>query len=190
MKVYIASKVHHYASWLELRDKRPDVQFTSTWIDEAGEGETSDYTELAERCIREVLAADFILLYCTTNEVLKGALIEVGAALAMGKEIRCVGDTSSLSRVFCRHRLWKWFSSIEQALNPDNSKGKRCVICGARVRNHNPKTITCSPECTAKRYGKPAPQEVPFKKCAACGETIADNDTSCASCGATDFDGD
>lgn len=27
-----------------------------------------------------------------------------------------------------------------------------CVICGARVRNHNPKCATCDPICTAARH--------------------------------------
>jgi len=26
-----------------------------------------------------------------------------------------------------------------------------CVVCGARVRNHNPKVTTCDPVCTAAR---------------------------------------
>lgn len=28
---------------------------------------------------------------------------------------------------------------------------RRCVICGARVRNQNPKTTTCDETCTAAR---------------------------------------
>jgi len=117
MKIYIASKTKHAASWLKLREQRPDVQITSTWINEAGEGQTADYAELAQRCIDEVKQADFVLLYCASDEVLKGALVEVGVALALGKDIRCVGDSFTLSRVFCRHPLWKWFTSIERALN-------------------------------------------------------------------------
>jgi hypothetical protein len=117
MKIYIASKTAHAASWLKLRSQRTDIQVTSTWIDEAGEGQTADYSELAQRCLKEVAESDFILLYCAENEILKGALIEVGAALALGKEIRCVGDSFSLSRVFFRHPLWKWFPSVDAALN-------------------------------------------------------------------------
>ncbi len=117
MKIYIASKTKHAASWLKLREHRPDVEITSTWIHEAGDGQTADYCELAVRCLAEVKKADSILLYCASDEVLKGALIEVGAALALGKEVRCVGDSPSLSGVFCRHPLWKWFTSIERALN-------------------------------------------------------------------------
>jgi hypothetical protein len=116
MKVYIASKTAHAASWLKLRELKPEIQITSTWINEAGEGQTADYAELSERCLKEVAQADFLLLYCATNEVLKGALTEVGAAMALGKEIRCVGDSFSLSRVFCRHPLWKWFPSVDRAL--------------------------------------------------------------------------
>jgi hypothetical protein len=28
---------------------------------------------------------------------------------------------------------------------------RRCVVCGARVKNLNPKTKTCDPTCTAAR---------------------------------------
>ena len=31
----------------------------------------------------------------------------------------------------------------------------KCIICGARVRNHNPKCVTCDPVCTAaKKSGR------------------------------------
>ncbi len=34
------------------------------------------------------------------------------------------------------------------------NEARLCVICGARVVNMNPKTVTCSPPCTiAKEYG-------------------------------------
>lgn len=64
---------------------------------------------------------------------------------------------------------------------------RRCVICGARVRNQNPKANTCSPDCTAMRDKKPAP-DMPTKLCGSCQSPIDDSATTCESCGATDFD--
>lgn len=52
---------------------------------------------------------------------------------------------------------------------------RTCVICGARVRNMNPKTRTCSPDCTAKLHGRPAP-EVHFCHCRVCGLAIERGD--------------
>lgn len=45
--VYFASKVKHAHRWLALR--AAGVKTASSWIDEAGEGETADYAELSER---------------------------------------------------------------------------------------------------------------------------------------------
>jgi len=114
VKFYTASKIIHAHLWQALRSS--GIQVTATWIDEAGEGQTASYAELADRCIREVAQADAVLLYCAPGETLKGALIEVGAALALGKRVFCVGDCPSLSRVFKAHPLWSSHPSIESAL--------------------------------------------------------------------------
>jgi len=36
---------------------------------------------------------------------------------------------------------------------------KLCVICGASVKNHNPKTTTCQPLCTRAKHNKRSHQE-------------------------------
>lgn len=39
--------------------------------------------------------------------------------------------------------------------------GRLCVICGARVRNQNPKTTTCDPTCTrAKHAGRTRKEQI------------------------------
>lgn len=114
MKIYVASKVKHADKWRELRQRGADI--VSTWIDEAGEGESSDYADLALRCIHEATSAGCLILYCEAGEVLKGALIEVGVALATGRRVFCVGDCDSISRVFRRHPLWKDCGSLAEAL--------------------------------------------------------------------------
>lgn len=113
--IYFASKVKHAPLWKDLRNK--GVRTCSTWIDEAGEGETADYVELSERCIAEISRANAVLLYCEPGEILKGALIEVGIALANSIPVLCVGGCDSLSRVFRKHPLWHEFDSIANALN-------------------------------------------------------------------------
>jgi hypothetical protein len=114
MTIYTASKTKYAHLWLALRDQGHRV--ISTWIDEAGEDESDDYGDLAYRCILEARNADMTLLYCEPGDILKGALIEAGAALAAGKEVRCVGTCDSLSRVFNEHPLWRSFDSFEAAL--------------------------------------------------------------------------
>ena len=114
MKIYTASKTAHAEKWRTLRREH---QVTASWIDAVGKGHTIDYPELAARCIKDIAKADILLLYCEPGELLKGALVEAGIALAFGKEIRCVGECASLSRVFSQHPLWRQFATVKQALH-------------------------------------------------------------------------
>lgn len=113
--IYFASKVKHARRWISLRDK--GIPTSSTWIDEAEEGQTADYSELSERCINEIKNSRAVLLYCEPGEILKGALIEVGIALAVGVPVLCVGQCECLSRVFRKHPQWSEFNRIEVALD-------------------------------------------------------------------------
>lgn len=64
------------------------MEITSSWIDEAGEGETADFGSLWVRIFAEITSADALLLYAETDDFpLKGAIVEVGAAIAMGKPV-------------------------------------------------------------------------------------------------------
>jgi hypothetical protein len=110
--IYTASKTRHADKWLGLR--AAGVKINATWIDEAGEGMTTDFSDLASRCVNEAKSASCVLLYCEPGDKLKGALIEVGAALAVGVPVFSVGfeDRSA----FTHHPLWQSFPSIEAAL--------------------------------------------------------------------------
>lgn len=112
IKIYTASRTIHAPKWIQYRNQGYNI--ISTWIDEAGEGQSSDYSSLAKRCIDESIAADYFLLYSEPGEVLKGALIEAGAALAANKFVYYVGDGSGLSRVFMEHPNWINLNSLEE----------------------------------------------------------------------------
>lgn len=87
--IYIASKTKHADKWRAMRaDGWPII---STWIDEAGPGETEDFTDLWRRCVDEAKSAGALLVYREPDEVLKGAFVEVGAALAAGVPVVAVG---------------------------------------------------------------------------------------------------
>lgn len=87
--VYVASRAsipQRAAMWRQLRAEGAPI--ISTWIDEAGDGETKDFAELWTRIASEIRRADRLVLYAEANDFpLKGALIEVGLALARGKPI-------------------------------------------------------------------------------------------------------
>jgi hypothetical protein len=67
------------------------VPIISSWIDEAGEGETGDFSELWERIASEIAASSGLVLYAEREDFpLKGALVEVGIALALRKPVAVV----------------------------------------------------------------------------------------------------
>lgn len=112
--IYIASKTKHAAHWRKLRAQGFNV--ISTWIDEAGPGESLDLRDLAVRCVAEAARADFLILYCEPGDFLKGALIEVGAALASGVQVLVVGECDSLKSALNQHPLWRECPNLGTAL--------------------------------------------------------------------------
>ncbi len=63
----------------------------SSWIDEAGEGETDDFADLWDRIRREVASASSLIFYAEPDDFpLKGALVEVGIAFGEGVPIYVV----------------------------------------------------------------------------------------------------
>lgn len=95
LAIYVASRAstpERPAMWREYRD-RWGANIVSTWIDEAGPGETSDFGELWSRIQGEIRRCDRLVLYAQSDDFpLKGALIEVGMALAMLKPVWVLGN--------------------------------------------------------------------------------------------------
>lgn len=87
--IYIASKTRHADRWRAMR--AAGMPIISTWIDEAGEGESADLHDLWDRCIEEASTCAAIVVYREPGDVLKGAWIELGAALALGVPVFAVG---------------------------------------------------------------------------------------------------
>jgi hypothetical protein len=95
---YVASRAslpERPAMWRRLREKC--MRINSTWIDEDGEGETHDLGELWERIWQEIAASEGVILYAKQEDFpLKGALIECGIALGMGRPVAIVLDCVEL----------------------------------------------------------------------------------------------
>lgn len=89
---YVASRASNPdrpAMWRHFRER--GLPIISTWIDEAGEGETACNRELWQRIEREVTSATALIFYAEPDDFpLKGALVEVGMALAAGVPVRVV----------------------------------------------------------------------------------------------------
>lgn len=99
LKIYGASRATlpaRPAMWKALRDSGTSI--VSTWIDEADAGATTDFSELWYRIECEIRSADRLVLYVENDDFpLKGALVEVGMALAMGKPVFIVAPGIELN---------------------------------------------------------------------------------------------
>ena len=82
--IYVASKTKYADEWKQCRDET-GYPVSSSWIDEAGEGETLSFADLWQRCIYESANSAATVVIKRENDVLKGAFSEVGAALSHDK---------------------------------------------------------------------------------------------------------
>lgn len=91
-EIYVASRAsiqERSAMWRQLRDD--GVPIISSWIDEAGPGQTASMEKLWERIQQEVAQCCGLILYAEQGDLpLKGAFIEAGMALAMNKTVAVV----------------------------------------------------------------------------------------------------
>jgi hypothetical protein len=110
--VYTASKTRHAPTWRGLR--AAGVPVISTWSDEAGPGETADFSDLWSRCIREASTAAALIVYAEDGDVLKGGFVEVGAALGCGVPVFAVGTQAGWT--FTNHPLVTKCGSVAEAL--------------------------------------------------------------------------
>ena len=109
--LYTASKTKHAPMWRRLRDA--GLPIISTWIDEAGVGESADLADLWRRCIAESSSASVLLIYREPEDVLKGAWVELGAALASGVKVFAVGIEEF---TVAKDARIKHFATLELAL--------------------------------------------------------------------------
>jgi hypothetical protein len=85
--LYVASRVKQAEVWKAYRAR--GWKINASWIDEAGEGETADFGELWDRIRGEIARSYALVFYAAGVDdfPVKGALVEVGMALAMGKPV-------------------------------------------------------------------------------------------------------
>lgn len=111
--IYIASKaVPHGKRWRDLRDNH-GVPFISSWIDLGGREDITSWPDLWATCLKEVQQAKALIVYAEPGEILKGAWIEVGAALAAGVPVIGVGIED---HTIAESGMIKIASSIDEAI--------------------------------------------------------------------------
>ncbi len=96
---YVASRAsvpERVEMWKALRSS--GVPIISTWIDEAGPGETTSFSELWERIAGEIRSSWGLVLFAEPGDFpLKGALVEVGLALGMDKRVAIIAPRVKLA---------------------------------------------------------------------------------------------
>ena len=111
--IYIASKLKHMDKWKKLRSK--GVTFISTWIDEPNyiNKNSPELVGLWEKYIKEASSAKALIAYLEPGEIMKGALVEIGAALAHNVPVFLVGEFDGSWQV---HPLCKKCGTIKEAI--------------------------------------------------------------------------
>lgn len=123
--IYIASKTRHADRWLAMRAAGAPI--ISTWIDEAGDGASIDLHDLWHRCISESCSCQTLIVYREPEDVLKGAWVEIGAALASGIPVYAVGLSGF---TISNYRCIRHFESIEAAFTAASEPCGDCPPAG------------------------------------------------------------
>jgi len=117
-RIAVASKTRHAPVWRWFRDEA-GWPIVSTWIDEAGEGETDCLAELGTRCVRECLTCTGLIVYVREGETLRGALSEMGVAVAADRKVALVDPDGVNMRshigVMARHPNVQRFEGVVAA---------------------------------------------------------------------------
>ncbi len=118
VRVYTASKLQHAELWLELHKTCPEIHFTARWPFVVGK--IPDAPEFARKFWQDdhadVARADVVLVYAAgPEEHLRGALVEAGIGIALGKHIVVVGKHQDYG-TWQFHPQVSQYDTIEDAL--------------------------------------------------------------------------
>jgi hypothetical protein len=94
IRLYTASKMTHAAMWRQLRLVYTNIHFTARWpYLETEIPSTPEHAKIFwQDDLLDVSVADAVLCYAEEGEHLRGALVEAGIALGLGKKVIVVGD--------------------------------------------------------------------------------------------------
>ena len=134
-RIYVASKSDLHGYWRTWRatGQSDGFEVISTWIDEGDEGETADWSDLWVRCVTEAATADAVVALYRPGDVWKGALVEIGAALAAGKPVHLIGEPN---HSWVAHPLVRQFETVDDAFAALLPPAPEPIKVGDRVTGH------------------------------------------------------
>jgi nucleoside 2-deoxyribosyltransferase len=108
IKVYTASKLKHAPLWKQLKEEWIEIEFVARWpfFHVGNIPDTSYYAKVFwKQDLEDVQLSDIVLVYAEEGDKLRGALVEAGMAIALGKEVIVVGESPD-------YGTWTWHSNV------------------------------------------------------------------------------
>lgn len=98
LRIYFASRISHGKIARKLLAEWPEFTFTSRWP-QHHVGKVPDQANFAKTFwlhdAEDVAGCDVVLCYGEPGDTLRGALVEVGMAIALGRAVVVVGECES-----------------------------------------------------------------------------------------------
>lgn len=143
--IYVASRAslpERGCMWRKFRGEGSPI--VSSWIDEDGEGETEDFSELWLRIMGEIRRSGALVLYVEPDDFpLKGALIEVGISIALGlKVIVCAPGVELQGRTF--RPLGSWVKHPAVKFENDIVKAMKLAEASTAEQSPEPRQYVCT----------------------------------------------
>lgn len=119
LSFYTAGKIWHADKFQHLRDN-VGLPVRARWIDlkEDDPIVLNEKGKLWQMCLEDVRDSNYVFLYSgAIDEEQRGALVEVGMALSLGKRVYAYGKCKSIQAspisdaAFTHHPLWHWIDA-------------------------------------------------------------------------------
>ena len=112
LRVYPASKTYYAPLFQAYNLKQSKVFFCARWLQhhQHGTPDTSEHAaaQFWQQDEKDVAGSDAVLVYGEPDDVLKGALVEAGMAIAYGVPVILIGEHPAWS-------TWRWHPEVFHA---------------------------------------------------------------------------
>lgn len=122
INVYTASKLDHAQLWrdLSVHEDWNHVHFTARWpymvlCEHHAEDPVVRASHFWRHDFADVQRSDLVLVYGVEGEKLRGALVEAGIALGMGKRVMVVGKHPD-------YGSWQYHPNVLRKVSLDNAR--------------------------------------------------------------------
>lgn len=112
--IYVASKVKHAPLWRQYRNQGYPI--IASWIDQDAPGVITDWAVFWDRLVKEASTCRALVAYrADDTEVWKGALVEIGSALAHGIPVFIAGKLPE-GHSWLEHPLVELYHGLDRAM--------------------------------------------------------------------------